>query len=154
MATDVNTLVSCGYCKDCIHRKQVEYNTPGKSYGICTNASAIDEDYGQENTDAMLIYSYQEGGSFYVGERFGCVHFEGLIAQPKAHRLESDAATGGNMDDEKVKKQWLVKGRDGEYISITADSWVCGGNGLKFYLGDTTVAWFISWQHFREVLAT
>jgi hypothetical protein len=24
----------------------------------------------------MLIYSYQEGGTFEVGDMFGCIHFE------------------------------------------------------------------------------
>ena len=64
------------YCKDCKYRKEVKYNTLGKPGGICTNDVAIDEDYGQEDTSAMLIYSYNESGCFYVGENFGCVHFE------------------------------------------------------------------------------
>lgn len=55
------------YCKSCRFNDQ----------GYCTNEK-LDEDFSQSK-DArrdMLIYSYNEGGSFMVGELFGCVHHE------------------------------------------------------------------------------
>jgi hypothetical protein len=55
------------HCKDC------KYNVKH----ICTN-DKLSEDGGftkEEKTD-MLIYSYLEGGTFEVGDLFGCVHFE------------------------------------------------------------------------------
>ena len=63
------------YCKNCIHR------IPTKSkedlpYGVCTNNEKIDEDTYQDDKSDMLIYSYMEGGSFCVGDNFGCVHFK------------------------------------------------------------------------------
>ena len=44
-------------------------------HGFC-NSEKIDETMGQsdEKKADMLIYSYSEGGSFWVGEYFGCVH--------------------------------------------------------------------------------
>lgn len=62
------------YCKDCKYKEEVKHHV--RSGYICSNDKAIDEDYGQEDMTAMLIYPYQEGGSFYVGPKFGCVHFE------------------------------------------------------------------------------
>jgi hypothetical protein len=62
------------YCKDCRFREAKEGG--GDAYYHCANLSAMAEDVGQEDTEAMLIYSYNEGGLFYVGPMFGCVHFE------------------------------------------------------------------------------
>ena len=39
----------------------------------------IQEDWGQrKESDAtdMMLYSYSEGGSFWVGPKFGCIHHE------------------------------------------------------------------------------
>ena len=56
------------YCKDCKFRKN----------GKC-ESEKIEEDYGQEEREDMLIYDYMEGGGFSVGDFFGCVHFNGII---------------------------------------------------------------------------
>lgn len=64
-----------GCCKDCKHRQKISH--PG--YGdvsICSNRGAMDEGRGQANTDEMMIYEHSEGGLFFVGDKFGCVHFE------------------------------------------------------------------------------
>lgn len=56
------------YCKDCKSRD---------SKGRCLSEK-IDEDHGcsdEEKVD-MLVYSYTEGGSFRVGDKFGCIHFK------------------------------------------------------------------------------
>lgn len=55
------------YCKDCKHRD---------NRGHC-RSDKLDEDYwyDDEYKKDMLIYSYTEGGRFWVGEYFGCVHF-------------------------------------------------------------------------------
>ena len=45
--------------------------------GICQNTDKIFEDWGQEPPlDDCLIYPYNEGGNFYVGKNFGCIHWE------------------------------------------------------------------------------
>lgn len=56
-----------GFCVSCKFRD---------SDGICTNGK-LDEshNYSGEQKKDMLIYSYTEGGTFWVGERFGCIHF-------------------------------------------------------------------------------
>jgi hypothetical protein len=44
--------------------------------GYC-QSDKLSEDRGQsdEKKDDMLIYDYTEGGGFWVGARFGCVHY-------------------------------------------------------------------------------
>lgn len=61
-------------CKTCIH--WVKHPNFGNE--IICNSTKLDEGIGQsadKNKD-MLIYEYDEGGSFYPGEDFGCVHHE------------------------------------------------------------------------------
>ena len=41
---------------------------------ICTSEK-LGEDIPDPEDD-MLVYSYQEGGYFHVGQNFGCVHFK------------------------------------------------------------------------------
>jgi len=56
-------------CADCKFRS---------SSGHCENKH-VREQYGKrevEDDSADLIYSYDEGGSFWVGPNFGCVHFD------------------------------------------------------------------------------
>ena len=45
--------------------------------GQCTSPK-IEESMGQSEEQMldMLVYSYLEGGCFYVGDKFGCVHHE------------------------------------------------------------------------------
>jgi len=53
----------CGTCK---HRSDS---------GLCTSGKMVE--YGDSDgccTDDMLVYPYNEGGSFWVGPYFGCVH--------------------------------------------------------------------------------
>mgnify|MGYP003647466727 CR=1 FL=1 len=63
------------YCKDCKHRKAVKKMDELPS-AICVNDKYIAESVGQKDTGDMMIYQYAEGGAFYVGDRFGCVHFK------------------------------------------------------------------------------
>jgi hypothetical protein len=44
----------------------------------CDNAHINDYTNWSDATEIhdMLVYSYREGGSFFVGEDFGCVHHE------------------------------------------------------------------------------
>lgn len=60
-------------CKTCKFRQ--------KHYGcfICS-CDKISEDYSQSDSKSkdMLIHSYNEGGSFFVGEDFGCIHHKSV----------------------------------------------------------------------------
>ena len=63
------------HCKDCKHRQTVKQRDSLPA-SICINDKYISEDIGQTDTIDMMIYSYSECGVFYVGDKFGCVHFE------------------------------------------------------------------------------
>ena len=57
-----------GVCKECKFRNE---------NGRCTSEK-LDEDYMYDDDKKvdMLIYDYIEGGEFWVGENFGCIHWE------------------------------------------------------------------------------
>ena len=60
-------------CKTCKYRDEE---------GVCTSVKITelytwDSSVTDEQKKDMLIYSYEEGGYFWVGEEFGCVHHEG-----------------------------------------------------------------------------
>lgn len=44
--------------------------------GLCSHPK-LQESYGppSKEDDDALVYSYQEGGTFWVGPNFGCVHW-------------------------------------------------------------------------------
>jgi len=56
------------FCKDCFYRDNNRH---------CNNLEKIRETGAkpQSNADDSLIYDYNEGGGFEVGDFFGCVHF-------------------------------------------------------------------------------
>jgi len=60
-------------CETCKHwsDKEVPYN---KVVRECNNKK-INDDYYNDEPDG-LYYSYQEGGYFLTGPKFGCVHHE------------------------------------------------------------------------------
>jgi len=61
------TTIHCGECK---YRDE---------QGECTNDKFYEEGTrpdGKEHQPDHLVYSYHEGGGFWVGEKFGCVHAE------------------------------------------------------------------------------
>lgn len=53
-------------CKNCEYRLD---------NGYCGN-DKLAEKNGQSDSEKkdMMLYSYDEGGSFWVGENFGCIH--------------------------------------------------------------------------------
>lgn len=56
------------YCETCKHRD---------TGGECRHPKLYEEgEYldNEECIDDHLIYSYSEGGTFWVGPKFGCVH--------------------------------------------------------------------------------
>ena len=64
------------YCETCVfYTKETRMTRLEKPGGWCESPK-IAEDWGQghEEINDMLIYSYAEGGSFWVGPKFGCVH--------------------------------------------------------------------------------
>lgn len=43
--------------------------------GFCLSDKIRETDeFSDKQKVDMLVYSYNEGGGFYVGEKFGCVH--------------------------------------------------------------------------------
>lgn len=59
-----------GRCKTCRHWIPV---ARGREGGIC-DSDMLTEDYGMPYGPAMLVYPYNEGGEFWTGPEFGCVH--------------------------------------------------------------------------------
>lgn len=61
-------------CGTCRYRK----------IGSCMNIK-LAEDIGQSDFESqdMLLYEYEYHGDFWVGERFGCVHYESLEMEDK-----------------------------------------------------------------------
>ncbi len=64
--------MSIGHCKTCKYWLVKERF----SGGHCGNGDKIAEDDGQDYLSDMLIYEYSEGGRFWTGPEFGCVHHE------------------------------------------------------------------------------
>ena len=67
------------HCKTCKHWTRVQEKYPGafkspdvNAGGIC-GSEKLTEDWGEHGAD-MLVYSYPEGGEFWAGPDFGCVH--------------------------------------------------------------------------------
>ena len=63
------------YCKNCKH------NLKGRcqSKYIREQGGGIHAEPTKEEEDQSLIYDYDEGGGFTVGDYFGCVHWDGSI---------------------------------------------------------------------------
>ncbi len=63
--------INIGHCKKCQWRNQ--------ETGNCENEKITEDHYHtfrDEKYADHLIYSYDEGGAFWVGEKFGCIHWE------------------------------------------------------------------------------
>lgn len=63
-----------GYCKDCTFRN-AENRKGNKSSCVCPKLTDDSYDSDEYNADDSLVYSYDEGGVFYVGDKFGCIHW-------------------------------------------------------------------------------
>jgi hypothetical protein len=67
--------ITIGRCKNCDWRSRD---------GVCDNEQKIHEDMcakpGGDQADC-LVYSYYEGGAFWVGPEFGCVHWKEKVAK-------------------------------------------------------------------------
>ena len=72
------------YCKTCKHWER-PFRQEGRHYnkgyldgGFCENEGKWFEGYNpsDEYPQDVMIYSYAEGGSFWTGPNFGCVHHE------------------------------------------------------------------------------
>jgi hypothetical protein len=53
------------HCSACKHRN---------GEGYCESLKLREGDASRFNEEDELVYSYNEGGGFWVGELFGCVH--------------------------------------------------------------------------------
>jgi hypothetical protein len=48
-----------------------------------------------------------------------------------------------------VLKHFAIRSGE-DVVFVPAQSWECGGNGLKFIRDKYVVAWFINWDYFYE----
>ena len=73
-------------CKTCIFWKPFSdaYPSEAKEFsshkqragGICQSKKWVEKDYGDVYEADMMVYPYAEGGHFWTGAEFGCVHHE------------------------------------------------------------------------------
>lgn len=68
----INDLPKCKTCK---------WRGTDKDPRVCGNYKKINDDFcniSEEDSDKddLLLYSYDEGGHFIVGDNFGCIHHE------------------------------------------------------------------------------
>jgi hypothetical protein len=64
-------------CKTCKHWNDTSYSRPEYDQKECTNEEFLHEWGGpttKEIANQSLVYSYNEGGGFYTGPNFGCIH--------------------------------------------------------------------------------
>lgn len=69
-------------CKTCKHWTPYTTKYPNggapedeRSGGLC-GSEKLTEDYGLGHGADMLVYPFMEGGDFWTGPQFGCVHHE------------------------------------------------------------------------------
>lgn len=68
-------------CKTCKFwdRAELDNEFYHDNMGLCSSNKLNDNDYYDRefriaNKEDMLIYQWHEGGNFYTGSEFGCVH--------------------------------------------------------------------------------
>jgi hypothetical protein len=61
------------HCKTCKNWKR--FSTEDEDGGEC-KSEKLTEPAGHDDETDMLVYSYDEGGVFWTGPDFGCVHHE------------------------------------------------------------------------------
>ena len=60
-------------CADCEYRDEQGYCLHPK---ICEGGGYVGGERERPENQDQMIYDYDEGGSFWVGPNFGCVHFK------------------------------------------------------------------------------
>lgn len=67
------------HCQNCEHWQKKTHGAGGvveNQGGHCLNP-LLAEDYGSDSYNHNgLVYSYNEGGCFWTGAKFGCVNFK------------------------------------------------------------------------------
>ncbi len=51
-----------------------------------------------------------------------------------------------------MKSKWLVKDTDGQTVVVVANAWERSGNGLEFFIDGRSVAHFLRYAFFYELL--
>jgi hypothetical protein len=78
---EIEEMINIKRCKTCKFRNEEGECTSSKFadnvswYGSYDDTEEEQKEHDEKVRD-MLLYSYDEGGSFFVGEDFGCVHYE------------------------------------------------------------------------------
>ena len=75
-------------CKTCKHwapcaSSIAHWGNDKKAGGICSSDKIV-EDYGQGHGADMMVYPYAEGGEFWTGPDFGCVHHQQAEYHPES----------------------------------------------------------------------
>lgn len=79
MNTEDATMNHCKTCKHWVKYQQTILDDDGsarlKAGGGMCGSEKLTENWGEHGSD-MLVYSYAEGGGFWTGPNFGCVHHQ------------------------------------------------------------------------------
>lgn len=66
-------------CKTCKwHNDDIDFRVAEHGGGVCTCPKLCEEYRVEDYASDQLVYSYSEGGSFWTGNDFGCVHYRGI----------------------------------------------------------------------------
>jgi len=64
-------------CKNCIFFNKDKSHPFNNKLKLCLNKHFGEYSYMKKdirNKDNILLYEYEEGGNFYSGKNFGCIH--------------------------------------------------------------------------------
>jgi hypothetical protein len=83
-------------CKTCKHWMPHSNKYPNharedkKAGGLCQSETLVEDErtWGHGYGADMLIYEYSEGGVFWTGPDFGCVHHQAAAAEGKFGAVE------------------------------------------------------------------
>ena len=62
-------------CENCKWWEDHSHSTIYHDFKMCGNGK-LREEWREEGEEDCLLYSYTEGGCFYPGPKFGCIHWE------------------------------------------------------------------------------
>jgi hypothetical protein len=73
-AAAMNRCKTCKHWEPCAANPHLAPVTKGAIRGGVCRSDKLIEDWGQDYSADMLVYPYSEGGGFWTGSDFGCVH--------------------------------------------------------------------------------
>lgn len=114
-------------CKTCKHWAKPDSTLPKVMAGGACVSGKIVEDWDGEYKSDTLVYPYTEGGYFWTGPDFGCVHHtpkEPSVTLKSNEAMKAFEAVVATMPDDAVVLTY--DGRNGQKVEVTAKEWRAG----------------------------